>query len=61
MSPSSNSVLCLRRLHWSPAVLALDPHPVHGQLFPPVHLEASVDEVLHFHKTSLCEQVMKLV
>ena len=55
------SVLALSWLNSSPAVLALDPHPVHGELLPSVHLEPPVYKVLHFLKSCLSEQLMKLI
>lgn len=54
-------LLRLRGLSWSLAVLALDPHSVHGQLFSSVHLQPSVHKILHFLKPCCSEELMELV
>lgn len=51
----------LMRLSESFAVLALDPHPVHGELFASIHLQPSVHKVLHFLKPRLREHLMQLI
>lgn len=40
-------------------ILALDPDPIHGQLFPSVNLKSSIHQVLDFLQASRCEQLIQ--
>ena len=58
----TGSVRCLWFwLSQSLTVLALDPHPVHSELFASVHLQPSVHKVLHLLQPCLSEHVMELI
>lgn len=54
-------VVSLGRRRARLVILALDPHPVHGELFASVHLQPSVHEVLPLFEPGLGKQAVKLI
>lgn len=43
------------------AVLALDPHPIHRHLFPTVHLQSPINQILDFLQPSCGEQMIQFI